>query len=289
MTKTHRKVGIFVRFGLDVPTTGAFADARKLAELAAEAEAAGWDGFFVWDVLLSETNVVDPWIALTAIALRTTRMQIGVLVAPLARHRPWLVARRLANLDHLSQGRNDCAVGIGYQERDFTAFSESGEPIIRAKRLDESLTILDRLWREDQVSFSGEYFTLNDVTLLPKPIQSPRIPIWVSGGWPNRAPFRRAARWDGACLQSHHRERREPLSLADFREIYDYVKSQRSQQLAGAPFEFIMSGETSLDQQQGIEQVRPFAEAGATWWVEEGLGFSFEEFRQRILAGPPRW
>src|SRR3712207_2370095 len=103
-----------MRFGLDVPTTGEYADARVLAGLAADAEASGWDGFFVWDVMgvgEAPTPVVDPWIALTAIALQTSRIRLGLMVIPLARHRPWLVARRLANLDQLSGGRMICTVG----------------------------------------------------------------------------------------------------------------------------------------------------------------------------------
>lgn len=95
-----------MKFGLDVPTTDVYADVRALAVLAAEAEAAGWDGFFVWDV----PSGIDPWLALTAIALQTAHIKIGLLALPLARHRPWLVAKRLADLDQLSGGRIICTV-----------------------------------------------------------------------------------------------------------------------------------------------------------------------------------
>jgi alkanesulfonate monooxygenase SsuD/methylene tetrahydromethanopterin reductase-like flavin-dependent oxidoreductase (luciferase family) len=175
-----------LKFGLDVPTSGDYADARVLAQLATEAEAAGWDGFFIWDVLLGDQPVIDPWIALTAIALQTTRIKIGLMVIPLARHRPWLVARRLANLDRLSQGRVICTVGLGYDPQDFAAFDEESSPSVRSQKLDESLAILAGLWAEDRFSYAGKHFTLNQVTLHPKPFQSPRIPIWVAGGWPYR-------------------------------------------------------------------------------------------------------
>ncbi|MBF6589281.1 MAG: LLM class flavin-dependent oxidoreductase [Ktedonobacterales bacterium] len=278
-----------MRFGLDVPTTGAYADARLLARLATEAEAAGWDGFFLWDVLLGGKEValpvVDPWIALTAIALQTMRIRIGPLAMPLARHRPWLVARRLATLDQITQGRVNCAVGLGYLERDFAAFGEESAPATRAGQLDEGLAILAGLWGEEPFSFAGDHYTLDQVTLAPKPIQSPRIPLWVAGGWPHRAPFRRAARWDGMCLKSFHQQTREPLTPADVRACLAYVAARRPM---GAPFAVVVSGETPLDRQRGSEQVRPFQEAGATWWVEEGLGSSLEEFRARIHAGPPR-
>lgn len=273
-----------MKFGLDVPTTGLYADAHVLGQLAAEAEAVGWDGFFVWDVLSGDTVVIDPWIALTAIALATSRIKIGLLVLPLARHYPWLVAQRLANLDSLSQGRMICTVGLGYSEKDFAAFGQQSARTVRAKQLDEGLEILDGLWSVDQFSFAGEYYTLNRVTLHTRPVQSPRIPIWVAGGWPHQSPFRRAARWDGMCLKSRHMETYEPLTVNDFRDCLAYTQAHRTQ---NAPFEVIMSGETPLDRRQGIETVLPFEEAGATWWIEEGLGFSLEEFRERIRSGPP--
>lgn len=274
-----------MKFGLDVPTTGSYADARVLAQLAAEAEAAGWDGFFIWDVLPGNNPVIDPWIALTAIALHTTRIKFGLLVVPLARHRPYLVAQRLANLDQLSQGRVICTVGSGHSEEAFAAFGEERNAAVRARQLDEGLEILTGLWTADQFSFAGEYYTLNQATLHPKPVQLPRIPIWVAGGWPRRAPFRRAAQWDGVSLKSMHVERHQWLTLDDFRACLSYVQAHRSQ---STPFEVIMSGETPLDRQQGIDIVVPFEEAGATWWVEEGLGWTLEEFRARIRNGPPR-
>jgi alkanesulfonate monooxygenase SsuD/methylene tetrahydromethanopterin reductase-like flavin-dependent oxidoreductase (luciferase family) len=273
-----------MHFGLDVPTTGAYADPRVLAQLAADAEAAGWDGFFIWDVLAGGGPVVDPWIALTAIALQTARLKIGLLAIPLARHRPWLVARRLANLDHLSQGRMICTVGLGHNTEDFAAFGDDSDPLIRAQQLDEGLAILDGLWTQDRFSFAGAHYTLHEAALHPRPLQSRRIPIWVAGGWPQRPPFRRAARWDGVCFKSIHHHTRKWLSLDDFRSGLAYVRAQRSQP---GPFEVIMSGEAPSDRQEASDMVGAFQAAGATWWIEEGLGWSLEEFRERIGHGPP--
>ena len=145
-----------MKFGLDVPTTREYADVRILAELAAEAEAAGWDGFFVWDVIEGDGSpAVDPWIALTAVALSTSRLRLGTMVTPLARHRPWLVARQLANLDHLSGGRIVCTAGLGYQPEEMTRFGEVGDAAVRAQQLDEALAVLNGLWTADSFSFAG--------------------------------------------------------------------------------------------------------------------------------------
>ena len=89
-----------MKFGLDIPTGGAYADPRKLADLAAEAEEAGWDGFFVQDVLYSVDALTDPWVTLAAIAMRTQRMRIGVFLTPIPRRRPWQLAREAVALDY---------------------------------------------------------------------------------------------------------------------------------------------------------------------------------------------
>jgi alkanesulfonate monooxygenase SsuD/methylene tetrahydromethanopterin reductase-like flavin-dependent oxidoreductase (luciferase family) len=273
-----------MHYGLDIPTTGEYADARVLAQLAVEAEAAGWDGFFLWDVMANSQPVIDPWIALTAIALATQRIRIGTMVLPLARHRPWLVAQRLANLDHLSGGRVVCTVGLGYRAEDFSAYGEESSPRVRAAKLDEGLAILAGLWAHNSFSYTGEHYTLHDAAINPRPLQQPRIPIWAAGGWPHRAPFRRAAAWDGASLKSVHAEERRWLTLEEFAECAAYLRSQRTQ---AGPFDIVMSGELPDDRAEAVDKMQALAAAGATWWVEEGLGWSLEEFRARVVAGPP--
>src|SRR2546430_5431130 len=100
-----------MQYGIYVPNFGPYGDARVLADLAYEAEGAGWDGFFLWDQVSKSTltptvdPMVDPWVALTAIALRTRAIRLGTLVTPLPRRRPWKVARGTVSLDHLSAGR----------------------------------------------------------------------------------------------------------------------------------------------------------------------------------------
>jgi alkanesulfonate monooxygenase SsuD/methylene tetrahydromethanopterin reductase-like flavin-dependent oxidoreductase (luciferase family) len=277
-----------MQYGLDVPTTGEYAHPRVLAQLASEAEAAGWDGFFLWDVLLGgadmTTDVLDPWIALTAVALNTTRIRIGALATPLARERPWLVARRIANLDQATGGRVICIAGLGYREADFTAFGEEGDAQIRAQKLDEGLAILSGLLTQEHFSFAGAHYKVQEVTLRPRPAQSLRPPIWLAAGWPRKAPIRRSARWDGLCLKSYHQDRREPLTPADVREALAYIRQQRT---SDAQLDVAVSGESPPVSSTARDQVQPFAEAGATWWIEEGLGWTLEELRARIQAGPP--
>ena len=135
--------------------------------------------------------------ALAAVAMQTQRIRIGSLVTALAGRRPWQVARQVVALDHLSNGRLIFGAGLGFEAHEFTALGEDADPKIRAEKLDEGLEVLTGLWTGASLTFHGRHYHINDVRLLPGPIQSPRIPVWIAGFWPNRRPFRRAARWDG--------------------------------------------------------------------------------------------
>ena len=139
-----------VRFGISVPNFAEYADPRLLTALAREAEAAGWDGFFLWDHILIERSwrmpMADPWVALAAIAAATERIRLGPLVTPLARRRPWKVARETVTLDHLSGGRTILGVGLGHPpEAEYAAFGEEPDARVRALKLDEGLDVLTGL------------------------------------------------------------------------------------------------------------------------------------------------
>jgi alkanesulfonate monooxygenase SsuD/methylene tetrahydromethanopterin reductase-like flavin-dependent oxidoreductase (luciferase family) len=274
-----------MKYGLDVSTAGEYSDPRTLAELAAEAEQAGWDGFFVWDAVFAippDLPMADPWIALTAITMNTHRICIGAMVTPLARRRPWQIARETVSLDHLSNGRLIFGVGLGYQALDFEAFEEEANPKIRGEKLDEALEIVSGLWKGESFRFHGKHYHVHDVKFLPKPIQTPRIPIWVAGYWPNHRPFRRAARWDGVLPGKE-----APLTPEELKEIMTYMKMYRT---SSAPFDVAVYGQTPTDLNRGTKIVQPWIEAGATWWregIEPSRG-SLEDMKARIRSGPPR-
>jgi alkanesulfonate monooxygenase SsuD/methylene tetrahydromethanopterin reductase-like flavin-dependent oxidoreductase (luciferase family) len=171
--------------GIFVAPFDELADPRLLARLAARAEDRGWDGFFLWDHIVYSPPVravLDPWIAMSAIACATERVRIGPLVTPPARRRPSKLARETAALDILSAGRLIFGVGLGGDGHgEFSRFGDPSEPREMARLLDEGLAEIAALWED----------------LEPRPVQRPRIPVWIAGRWPNRRPLRRAARWDG--------------------------------------------------------------------------------------------
>src|SRR6202023_773687 len=97
-----------INFGLHIPNFGDFGEAAAVVELAQAAEGAGGDGLFLWDHIRWEHDgwpVVDPWIALAAVAHATDTLRLGTMITPLARRRPWKVARETVSLDRLSGGR----------------------------------------------------------------------------------------------------------------------------------------------------------------------------------------
>jgi alkanesulfonate monooxygenase SsuD/methylene tetrahydromethanopterin reductase-like flavin-dependent oxidoreductase (luciferase family) len=288
-----------MRYGLNLPPFGDFADPHALAELARDAETAGWDGFFIWDHMIFDPTwhpIVDPWVGLAAVAMSTSRVRLGTMLTPLPRRRPWKLARETVSLDHLSGGRLILGVGIGDPAQwEFGDFGEQTDARVRAQQLDEGLAILTGLWSGEPFSFQGQHYQLNEMRFLPRPVQSPRIPIWVGGWWPNKPPMRRAARWDGVFPGQQSGQ----LTPEDLSAIKDYIQRHRS---VTTPFDLVFSGETTgNDPAQDAALVAPYAAVGATWWLE-GLnpwrfGWRWEDawapeatrlIVERVRRGPPR-
>ena len=215
-----------MQYGLII-TTG---DPATVADLAVEAEAAGWDGVFYFDAIaIGSMELYDPWVVLAAVAQRTHRVRIGAIVTPPARRRPWKLARETMTLDRLSGGRLVLPVGLGVL--DDAGFGMVGEPTdirVRAELLDESLEIITGLWSGEPFAFAGRHYAFAEMTFLPTPIQRPRVPIWVVGVWPRERSMRRAVRWDGIVPQAHD-EHGGPLDLSPehVRAIAAYVAARR--------------------------------------------------------------
>lgn len=292
-----------MRYGVTLPNVGL--EVSDLVDLAVEAEAAGWDGVFVWDCVFiaderpGKMAICDPWITLAAMATRTQRVKLGTMVTPLSRRRPWKVARETVTLDRLSGGRLILPVGLG--ALDDGGFSKVGEELdrkVRAELLDESLDILAGLWSGRPFSYTGNHYQVGEMTFLPTPAQTPRIPIWVVGAWSRMKSMQRALRWDGVLpAKMTAAGASGDMELDDLRAMGAYIAEQRPHIVGpdtATRFDIVMEGETpGGDDERAAAIIRPLAEAGLTWWLEavwktpETQG-GLAGMRERIRQGPPR-
>jgi len=262
-----------VEHGLFVPNFGAFADPVALAGLAADAEAAGWDGLFLWDHVVrreGDVELADPWVALAAVAVATTRLRLGPLVTPLPRRRPWNVAKQAVTLDHLSRGRVVLGVGLGTPRGpEFPAFGEEQDLRVRGDMLDEGLAIVRAAWSGEPVRHAGAHYRVDGVRFLPRPAQPGGIPVWAAAESVSGRAVRRAAALDGIV----------PIGLRPTRlpELMENVAASRP---AGAgPFDVVVSGTDGPGTWSG---------SAATWWLamlpwDQPLDVS----RRTVDAGPP--
>ena len=285
-----------MRYSVNIPNFGEFADARVVAQVAASAEAAGWDALFVWDHVVHDKQrrqgqpFGDPWILLTAAALATSRLRLGPLVTPVARRRPEQLARQVATLDALSGGRVIFGAGLGGPiEDEYASFGDTTDAVVLAERLDEGLELLRRYWSGETVDHDGTHYRVRQTALLPATVQQPRPPVWIAGYWPHRRPMRRAAAWDGAVplfLSARHGQAPAP---GEVRELADYIAGQRGAR-ANEPYDIVVGGVS--DPGAAADVLGPLADAGATWWDERRPQTTPDHYRaapvlRRLDAGPP--
>ena len=285
-----------MRYSINIPNFGDFADARTVAKVATAAEEAGWDALFVWDHVVHDKRARrgqsfgDPWMLLTAAALATSRLRLGTLVTPVARRRPEQLARQVATLDSLSGGRVVFGAGLGGPiEDEFASFGDTTDPVVLAERLDEGLALLSRYWSGETVDHDGRHYRVRATALLPATVQRPRPPVWIAGYWPNRRPMRRAAEWDGAVPLFESARHGHAPPPGEVRDLVDYIAQQRGDRV-DEPFDIVVGGASLASTAPDV--VGPLREAGATWWDERQVQTDPDHYRvepvlRRIDAGPP--
>ncbi len=279
-----------MKYGLVLPLSGIEGDIEQLVEYAHIAEEEGWDGVFLEEYFTywGEQGITyDPWLALTAMALRTRRVSLGTTVTPLPSRLPWKLAREAITLDHLSHGRLILGVGLGdAQDRQF---GKEIDVKTRASMLDEGLDVLAGLMSERPFSYQGTHYQVNETTFRPGPVQKPRIPIWLGGFWPRKAPAMRAARWGGFCPAKVPDEQGGGnIKPADIRAITAFITQHRA---SSTPFDIAAGGHSSGDDAaKARAHVEPYNEAGATWWIEFVLPDPGEAAQAlaRVKQGPPK-
>jgi hypothetical protein len=274
-----------LKFGVAIP----YNSARTAAHLASLAEEAGWDGVYLGDAIWCE----DPMIGLAAAAVATRRIRLGTMIIPVPLRRPWKIASESVALDHLSEGRLTLGLGAGAVWMGWQGFpDEVTDTKVRAQMLDETIDILDLLYQRKQFDYDGEQYHLK-LTLVderhypPKPVQQPRIPLWVVGVWPRMKSMRRVLKCDGLLPQKMNSAGQfEDVTPGDMREMKAYITTNRT---LTTPFDFVIEGKTGdLSQAEISDKLCAWAEAGATWWIEGLWENSPEQAEARIRQGPPQ-
>jgi alkanesulfonate monooxygenase SsuD/methylene tetrahydromethanopterin reductase-like flavin-dependent oxidoreductase (luciferase family) len=240
-----------VKFAVCLSNFGTYADPRQSLRVAEAAEAAGWDGFFVWDHLAFVWGPpsADPWVTLAAVAARTESLTLGTALTPLPRRRPQVVAQQAASVEALNGGRVILGAGLGGNEKEFTRFGEDPDPHRRARLLDDGLRVVRKLWPG---------------------------PIWIGG---NSGPaFRRAACWDGWLPNS---VARDEIAMSPDELVRNVDAIGR-----GAGFDVAFNGYSSPEESALVAE---YAAAGATWWLENlhDRRFDADGVLARVRAGPP--
>jgi alkanesulfonate monooxygenase SsuD/methylene tetrahydromethanopterin reductase-like flavin-dependent oxidoreductase (luciferase family) len=181
----------------------------------------------------------------------------------------------------LGVGLGDTGEAVGV-DASFVCFSEEGDARRRGEMLDEGLEIIAGLWSGEPFSFRGKHFVVEEVTFLPRPVQEPRIPIWIGGGYPNPRPTRRAARWDGSCLYKEtHGGPWENMTPDDVRALRDAAGER--------PYTIAVGGSGRADDWQAErDHIGAVAEAGADWWIEWVPPAERETMVDAVERGPLR-
>ncbi len=275
-----------MKYAVGLPNVGTFGDPRLLVDLAVGAEAAGWDAVFVWDHLLYREPgwpVANPTAVVAAIAARTERIRLGVMVNAVARRHPGQLAAESATIDALSGGRLVFGAALGSYTDEWTRFGDDADPRLRADRLDEGLAAITALWSGETTTFDGDHVHVDAVRMPLTPVQRPRVPVWCGGSWPAKRPFRRAARWDGVMPTHREYGLGKTMPPSELAAIVTYVHEHRDP--AAGPIDVVLEGSTEA----GAAVPDGYAEAGLTWWIE-AFGWwrgDPDSTRARIAAGPP--
>ena len=170
-----------------------------LKELVEVGDKYGYDSIWLSDRIVSDRFSLEPIVALSMVAAYSGRMKFGTSVLALPLRNPVVLAKQIATLDYLSQGRFFPAVGLGQEEPE--EYEACGVPKgDRARRTDEAIVLMRRLWEEDKVTHEGDFFTCHDVSITPKPVFQPSPPVWIGGRSP--AAARRVGRVGDGWLVS---------------------------------------------------------------------------------------
>jgi probable F420-dependent oxidoreductase len=282
-----------VEIGLHLPHVGPLANREQLTEFAQFAEHRGFDSLWVSDHVVVPRTItsrypyspdgsfplppdlpfLEPLATLLFVAAVTQRVKLGTTILVVPMRNPVITAKTIATLDVLSSGRSILGAGAGWMAEEFELLDVPFEK--RGARLDDYLGVIKALWTEDQPSFKGKYYSIDDVGFAPKPSRKPHPPIWIGG---HSAPaLKRAGRlgdaWHAAYIGP------EVVSK-------QYQEVRRHAEAAGRdPDSVALTVRTRLplnDADRTIEQLERCREIGVSHLVSESFGADLGKIKSLI-------
>lgn len=234
-------------------------EGRRFLAFVDRIEELGFDSLWFSDRLISTAPTLGSFAALAAVAARTERLKFGSAVLVLPTRNPVEVAKEIATIDVLSEGRMLPAFGLGTDdEREYEAAGVSKAE--RAGRTDEAIALLRRLWTEDGVTHRGRYYRLSDVTITPKPLQRPCPPIWFGGR--SEAAYRRTGRLGDGWLASFITPSEVVRAVASIRAAAEEAGRQIDDDHFGAIISFRIGPDAAEARRRlvpGLARTRPDA------------------------------
>ena len=226
-------------------------DPDFLRRLVALGDRYGYDSIWLSDRIVSDRFSLEPMVALSMVAAWSQRLKFGTSVLALPLRNPVVLAKQIATLDFLSQGRCFPAVGLGQEEPE--EYEACGVPKTdRSGRTDEAIALMRRLWQEDSVTHEGRYFTCHQVSITPKPCFQPAPPVWIGGRSP--AAARRVGRVGDGWLVSGA----TPREIQHGREIVFATAEKHQREIEDDHIGMLLGYYISPDADQAIAQSRQY-------------------------------
>lgn len=266
---------------------------KRLVEVATAAEAAGFDSIWVSDHLFldwgkyggptTRQGSLECWTTLAGLAGVTRSVRLGSLTLCNDFRNPALLAKMIATLDLLSEGRVDVGLGAGWYEAEYAAAGIAFEPAgVRIRRMGESAHVIARLLEGEEVTFSGSGCTLDGAICRPGPVQVPRPPIWMGGkgDYLLKTAARHADGWNFSWLGSAD-------TYAQRMEAADRICSEvgRERPLRRSAGAYVMTGTDDADVKRRYERLLEVTPPGVLTGTDGGGAVSWEEFKASRIAG----
>lgn len=241
-------------------------------------EALDVDSIWVSDRLVSSALTLEPITFLSYIAGRLRKMKFGTSTLVLPTRNPVVLAKELATLDFLSQGRLFPAIGLGGDEsKDLQVIGINKKE--RAGRTDEMILLMRRLWTEENVTFAGKYFSVEEVTIMPRPWQKKGPPIWVGGR--SEAALRRTGRLGDGWLVSSVSAGEVEHGISSIRRYAADAGRHVDEDHYGVLMPFYFSGSSDKAREIASRAIRPRADLPISEFTAFGTP---DQVRERVRA-----